>query len=187
MHHPGKNRTYPLKLILDAVSTFNLGYSITDTRSVLRRHFHVDVPDRTINSWLTAYRSVSTYARLRAAGKKLFDPRSIIASRFFEHRQVYRFQVHYAKLELSLQSPIHHHLSPLRGYLTAVQRGPRGWAQPARCTSSATEQIHPSYGLQVPLLRIDQPVFCHEDRIWRHEPSEARRIIPGNEVVQPAF
>ncbi len=130
MHHPGKNRTYPLKLILDAVSTFNLGYSITDTRSVLRRHFHVDVPDRTINSWLTAYRSVSTYARLRAAGKKLFDPRSIIASRFFEHRQVYRFQVHYAKLELSLQSPIHHHLSPLRGYLTAVQRGPRGWASP---------------------------------------------------------
>jgi len=116
--------------LLDAVSTFNLGYSITDTRSVLRRRFHVDVPDRTINSWLTTYRSVSTYARLRAAGKKLFDPRSIIASRFFERRQVYRFQVHNAKLELSLQSPIHHHLSPLRGYLTAVQRGPRGWASP---------------------------------------------------------
>ena len=74
----------------------------------------------TINSWLTTY-SVSTYARLRAAGKKLFDPRSIIVSRFFEHRQVYRFQVHNTKLELSLQSPIHRHLSPLRDYLTAVQ------------------------------------------------------------------
>ncbi len=119
---PGKNRTYPPKFILDAISNFNLGYSITDTRSILRRRFHVDVPDRTINSWLTTYRSVSTYARLRAAGKKLFDPRSIIVSRFFEHRQVYRFQVHNAKLELSLQSPIHRHLSPLRAYLTAVQR-----------------------------------------------------------------
>jgi ATP-dependent exoDNAse (exonuclease V) beta subunit len=43
-------------------------------------------------------------------------------SRFFEHRQVYRFQVHNAKLELSLRSPIHRHLSPVRGYLTAVQR-----------------------------------------------------------------
>jgi hypothetical protein len=89
---PGKNRTYPLKLILDAISTFNLGHSITDTRSSLRRRFHVDVPDRTISSWLTAYRSLSTYARLRAAGKTLFDPRSIIVSRFFEHQQVYRFQ-----------------------------------------------------------------------------------------------
>jgi len=119
---PGKNRTYPLKLILDAVSTFNLGYSITNTRSILRRRFHLDVPDRTINSWLTTYRSVSTYSRLRAAGKKLFDPRSITVSRFFEHRQVYRFQVHNAKVELSLQSPTHRHLSPLRGYLTSIQR-----------------------------------------------------------------
>jgi hypothetical protein len=45
-----------------------------------------------------------------------------IMSRFFQHRQVYRFQVHNAKLELSLQSPIHRHLLPLRSYLTAVQR-----------------------------------------------------------------
>jgi hypothetical protein len=142
----GKNRTYPLKLILDAVSTFNLGYSITDTRSILRRRFHVDVPDRTINSWLTAYRSVSTYARLRAAGKKLFDPRSIIVSRFFEHRQVYRFQVHNAKLELSLQPPIHHHLSPLRGYLTAVQRDfPHHLFQnTAERSSTFPAQLHPA-------------------------------------------
>src|SRR5229473_364524 len=80
----GKRRTYPLILILDAVSTFNLGYSITDTRSLLRRRFHVDVPDRTINSWLTTYRSAASYSRLRTAGKKLFDPRLIIVSRFFE-------------------------------------------------------------------------------------------------------
>jgi hypothetical protein len=119
---PGKNRTYPLKLILDAVSAFNLGHSITDTRSILRRRFHVVVPDRTINSWLTAHRPLTTYARLRAAGKKLFDPRSIIVSRFLQHRQVYRFQVHNTKLQLSLTSPPHRHLSPLRGYLTAVQR-----------------------------------------------------------------
>ena len=119
---PGKSRTYPLKLILDAISTFNLGYSITDTRAILRRRFHLDVPDRTINSWLTVHRSFATYSRLRTAGKKLFDPRSIVVSRFFQHRQVYRFQVHNAKLQLSLQSPIHRHLSPLLSYLTAVQR-----------------------------------------------------------------
>jgi len=142
----GKNRTYPLKLILDAVSTFNLGYSITGTRSILRRRFHVDVPDRTINSWLTAYRSVSTYARLRAAGKKLFDPHSIIVSRFFEHRQVYRFQVHNAKLELSLRSPLHRHLSPLRAYLTAVQRDfPHHLFQnTAERSSTFPAQLHPA-------------------------------------------
>src|SRR5260370_9587135 len=61
---PGKNRTYPLRLVLDAVSTFNLGYSITDTRSILRRRFPVAVPDRTINSSLTAHRSAPTQSRL---------------------------------------------------------------------------------------------------------------------------
>jgi ATP-dependent exoDNAse (exonuclease V) beta subunit len=76
----------------------------------------------TINSWLTAYRGFSTYSLLRATGKKLFDPRSIISSRILEHRQVYRFQVHNAKLELSLRAPVHRHLSALRGYLTSVQR-----------------------------------------------------------------
>src|SRR5260370_4850213 len=61
---PGKNRTYPLRLVLDAVSTFNLGYSITDTRSILRRPFHVDAPDRTIKSYSTTHRTAATYFRL---------------------------------------------------------------------------------------------------------------------------
>ena len=117
----GKNRTYQLKVILEAISTFNLGNSLTDTQRILRQRSHMEVPARTIQSWLKAYRTLCTYFRLRAAGKRLFDPRSIIASRFLQHRQVYRFQIHNAKLELSLQSPSHRHLSPLRGYLTAVQ------------------------------------------------------------------
>src|SRR2546425_1212489 len=71
--HPEKNRPYPHNPPLDPIPTSNLASPTTATRSILRRRFHVDVPDRTINSWLTTYRSVSTYARLRAAGKKLFE------------------------------------------------------------------------------------------------------------------
>ena len=29
---PGKNKMYPLRLILETVSTFNLGYSLTETQ-----------------------------------------------------------------------------------------------------------------------------------------------------------
>lgn len=52
---PGKNKTYPLKLILESVSTFNLGYSLTETQRLLRQRFHRDIPVRTISSWLTEY------------------------------------------------------------------------------------------------------------------------------------
>ena len=95
----------------------------TEIDRAIDRRFHLDVPDRTINSWLTAYRPLTTYARLRAAGKRLFEPQTVVSSRILQHKQVYRFQVHNAKLELSLESPAHRHLAPLRGYLDGVQHG----------------------------------------------------------------
>ena len=72
---PGKNKTYPLKIILESISTFNLGYSLTETQRLLRQRFHRDIPARTISSWLTEYRPLATYARLRSAGRKTLQPR----------------------------------------------------------------------------------------------------------------
>lgn len=48
----GKHKTYPLKTILDAISTYNLGHTATETQSLLRRRHLLDVPERTINLWL---------------------------------------------------------------------------------------------------------------------------------------
>ena len=50
---PGKNKTYPPKVILESISTFNLGYSLTETQRLLRQRFHHDIPARTTSSWLT--------------------------------------------------------------------------------------------------------------------------------------
>src|SRR6266704_196045 len=71
---PAKNKTYPLRLILETVSTFNLGYSLTETQSAMARRFHRVIPERTISSWLSEYKPLTTYTRLRAEGKKLFPP-----------------------------------------------------------------------------------------------------------------
>ena len=96
----GKNKTYPLHLILETVSTFNLGYSLTETQRVMRRRYHREIPERTISSWLNEYRPLSTYSRLRLACRKLFRPETLIRSHTFHHQQVYRFQLHQAKLNL---------------------------------------------------------------------------------------
>src|SRR5713101_8406805 len=100
---PAKNKTYPLRLILETVSTFNLGYSLTETQRRLHTRFHRNIPERTISSWLTEYRPLTTYSRLRASGRKLFPPDTVICSHTFHHQQVYRFQLHRAKLELLTQ------------------------------------------------------------------------------------
>jgi transposase-like protein len=116
----GKHKTYPLKTILDAVSTFNLGYSLTETQRNLRKRAQTDIPERTIRSWVSEYRPLTTYARLRGTGKSLFAPNAIVHSRTFDHQQVYRFGVHQAKLKMLLALPAHRHLAPLTTYLRAV-------------------------------------------------------------------
>jgi len=98
----GKNKTYPLKTILEAVSVFNLGHSMTETQQQLRRRFHVDIPERTISSWLAEQKELATYCRLRAAARKLHSPESMLRAVRLEHQQVYQFQVHQGKLELLL-------------------------------------------------------------------------------------
>jgi transposase-like protein len=117
----GKYKTYPLKTILDAVSTFNLGYSLTETQRVLRKRAQTDIPERTIRSWVSEYRPLTTYARLRGESKSVYTPTTIIRSHTFDHQQVYRFGVHQAKLKTLLGLPAHRHLAPLVSYLRDVQ------------------------------------------------------------------
>src|SRR6266849_2141020 len=64
--------------------------------------------------------TVSTYARLRVAGRKLLDPEAIIRSYAMRHKQVYRFGLHRAKLELLLGLERHGHLAPAKDYLEAI-------------------------------------------------------------------
>ncbi len=113
----GKNKTYPLRLILETVSTFNLGHSTTETQQILRRRFDQNIPERTISSWLTEHRALTTYARLRTEGKKIFAPEIILRSMTFYHQQVYRHQVHRAKLQILLGTPLHRNFEPLKTYL----------------------------------------------------------------------
>jgi len=95
-----KHKSYPLKVILDTLSTFNTGHSLSETQAIIRRRFHVDIPERTMSAWLTEHRELATFARLRsdAKAKENFDPKDVIRTYTLEHRQVYRFQVHQAKL-----------------------------------------------------------------------------------------
>ena len=106
---------------------FNLGYSLTETQQLLRRRFHRQIPERTISSWLAEYRPLATYSRLRPACRKLFLPEAVIHTRTFHHQQVYRFQVHPAKLELLTKAtpqPATHpgsEFSPLKRYLESIE------------------------------------------------------------------
>src|SRR6266851_1264543 len=116
----GKNKSYPPGVILETVSTYNLGNSLSDTQRALRKRLHVDIPEGTIRSWIRAHKPLTAYARLRAIGRKLFDADAMIRSLLLRHKQVYRFQLHKSKVELLLQNERHRHLASAKDYLEQI-------------------------------------------------------------------
>jgi hypothetical protein len=115
-----KHKSYPLKTILETISTFNRGHSVTGTQAILRRRLHIQIPERTISSWIAEHRSLATYARLRGDAKLLFPPDQLVKSYTLQHRQVYRFQVHQAKLDILFRSSGMKDLAGLRSYFETV-------------------------------------------------------------------
>jgi PD-(D/E)XK nuclease superfamily len=95
-----KHKSYPLKAILDTISTFNSGHSLSETQAIIRRRFHLNIPERTMSSWIAEHRALATYARLRSNAKANFDPKELVRSYTLEHRQVYVFRAHQAKLDI---------------------------------------------------------------------------------------
>src|SRR6266478_5824743 len=61
-----RGKTYPLRIVLDAITLYDLGYSLEQTADKIRaRHGH-RVGRSTIAAWLDEHRSLTTYVRLRA-------------------------------------------------------------------------------------------------------------------------
>lgn len=94
-----RNKTYPLHEILEALTAYNRGHSLTEVgRRLSSRHGHT-VNASTISRWLAAHPDLTTYRRLRTRGLRLFTPPQVIRTIKLYHRQVYEFAYHRAKLE----------------------------------------------------------------------------------------
>lgn len=97
---PAKSMTYPIKIILNAVSLYNLGYSQKEVSGIIARRFRVRVPERTISSWVKKFKGICRFSRMRKEATGLYSPGDMIFSRKLFHTQIYNFQLHRAKLEL---------------------------------------------------------------------------------------
>ena len=93
-----RNKTFPLPEILEALTLYNRGHSLAETAVRLSsRHGHAVNP-ATVSRWLSERPRLTTYRRLRARGRALFPPTSLIRTLKLYHRQVYEFSYHRAKL-----------------------------------------------------------------------------------------
>jgi transposase-like protein len=85
------NTPYPTPIILHALTYFNLGHTLAQTQTTMKRKYKTKIPISTLNNWVKRFEDELTFIRLR---KKFdIDPNSAIHSKKFHHQQVYEFKL----------------------------------------------------------------------------------------------
>jgi hypothetical protein len=112
-----KGRTYPLKVILEALMLYYRGDTRETTSTRIKERYGFAVPARTLSTWLAEYRELTSYARLRTECAKEFRPARIIRSVRLHHQQVYQYGIHLGKLAATLGSNQHRTLQSLEGFI----------------------------------------------------------------------
>jgi transposase-like protein len=115
-----RNKTYPIRLVLQALTLYNLGYSLNDTAKRLKSKSGRAVSPSTIATWIGAHKEQTTFRRLRAEATTLYPPAQTIRSIKLYHRQVYAYAYHRSKLTLLRCNPQHRRFEALATFLENI-------------------------------------------------------------------
>jgi hypothetical protein len=115
-----KGKTFPLAVILDALTRYYHGDTRQQVATRLKERFGLTLSPRTLSQWLAEYRSLTTYARLRTTLLSQFRPHQLIRSTRLHHQQVYHYRIHRGKLAYLLSQDERQAFRPIETYLTEM-------------------------------------------------------------------
>jgi transposase-like protein len=113
-------KTYPLRVILDGVTLYNLGYSLPVAAQKLKTKHGYKISPSTLASWMAEHRELTTYSRLRRHRPNGLSPAQTIRSTKLYHRQVYSFAYHRPKLAYVRGDERHKRFAPLADFLERI-------------------------------------------------------------------
>ena len=149
-----RNKTYPIRLVLQALTLYNLGYSLNETAKRLKSKAGRAVSPTTIATWIGAHKQETSFRRLRAEAKTIYPPTQTIRSIKLYHRQVYAFAYHRSKLTLLRRNPQHQRFEALATFLENI---------PSTCPHDLFRR-EDEYFLSQALLRLFELRFCSDPR-----------------------
>lgn len=115
-----KGKHFPLHIIIESMSYYNLGLTLEETCKIIRSKFSVAPEPATLSDWINEYKGLCRYERLRPYAIKMFGPKDTVEVVTMAHRQLYRFRYHRAKTILMLEEFKNRVLAPLKTYLDNV-------------------------------------------------------------------
>ncbi len=120
-----KGKRFPLELILEGISYYNLGLTLEQSCRVVGEKFSknkdlLPPTPATLSSWIEEYKPICRFERMRPWAVKMATPKTMIEIVSMAHRQLYRFRYHRAKTSLLLEEFKNRRFGPLKEYLDGV-------------------------------------------------------------------
>ena len=113
-----KHKTYPLKLIIDALTLHNRLNPIEKIPEIIKEKYSISITSRTISDWLKQYAQYSPFIRMREFAKNKYSKREAIEESKLIHQQIYNFKYNRAKLDLIINEEFRHfRFKPLQEFL----------------------------------------------------------------------
>jgi len=95
-----KGKKYPEKAILDAVSTYNLGYTLEETAKAINRKFKINATKSSVQRWVKELKGMCTYSKFRGTVAKMYGTDTIVSKEFKRRGLSYNFRYHKGKSRL---------------------------------------------------------------------------------------
>lgn len=94
-----RNKTYSPKVIINAISYYNLGFTLDEASRLVNRRFKVKTSKSSVHNWINEFSDVCSFRKMRDKVLKDFD-RDVVFTNSFEHQGLeYKFRYHKAKLK----------------------------------------------------------------------------------------
>ncbi len=114
-----KGVKYPPRVIARALCLYNLGHSQEEAARRIASEHRITVPRRTVSDWISGYRPITTFHRLRSGAVEEFAHR-MLRERTLRHQQVYQYKVHLPKLALTANSVAQDVAARVKTYLLSI-------------------------------------------------------------------
>lgn len=108
------NKTYPAKVIMNAISYYNLGNSLGESSKLVNKRFKVKSSPKTIQKWVKEYGC--SYYRIRDKIAKKYHKDILVIDKILEHKLPYKYMYHFGKVNLF----VNRYFDGLRIYLSRI-------------------------------------------------------------------
>ena len=116
-----KNKTYPLRVIIDSITLYNRLYSCEEIPKIIKERYGISISSRIILEWLKDFKKYIPFLRMREFASKKYSKKDIIEESKLIHQQIYNFKYHRAKLDAILNEEFRHSkFKPLKEFLELV-------------------------------------------------------------------